>query len=232
MSTPDSPGKSPAVNTPPRIVLVSAGQVSMAPADQAFRAGWPQAKPIHVLDESLSTDGARLGPAHPEIIGRFDQLGEYAARMRADALLFTCSAFAHAIGRVRRAQPFPVLTPNEALFDRLIATQGRTAVLVTFPASLDALRAELDEQAAAAGAEPRVDFILVPDAFGAPDHDRKVVEQCVKLAGRYQALALGQFSMARALDAARSACQVPVWDTPGSAVAKLRAAWEARSPVQ
>lgn len=204
----------------------------MAPADQAFRAGWPHVKPIHVLDESLSTDGARLGPTHPEIIGRFDHLGDYAARMRADALLFTCSAFARAIGRVRRAQPFPVLTPNEALFDRLLAVPGRTAVLVTFPASLDALRAELEEQAAAARVEPRVDFILVPDAFGAPDHDRKVVDQCVKLADCYQAIALGQFSMARALEAARSACPVPVWDTPGTAVAKLRAAWEARSPVQ
>lgn len=227
MNGPDSAGRAP-----PRIVLVSAGQVSMAPADEAFRAGWPQVKPIHVLDGSLSTDGARLGPAHPEILGRFDHLGEYAARMRADVLLFTCSAFARAIGRVQRAQPFPVLTPNEALFDRLLATQGRTAVLVTFPASLEALRAELEAQASAAQAEPLVDFILVPDAFGAPDHDCKVVDQCVRLAGRYQALALGQFSMARALEAARHACPVPVWDTPGTAVAKLRAAWEAGNPVQ
>lgn len=214
----------------PRIVLVSAGQVSMSPADRAFRAGWPQVKPIHVLDESLSTDGARLGPAHPDIVARFEHLGRYAALMGAEALLFTCSAFAQAIGRVRREQAFPVLTPNEALFDRLLATRGRTAVLVTFPASLEALRTELEAQAALAGVVPQVDFVWVPDAFGAPDHDQKVVDQCMMLAGRYQALALGQFSMARALEAARAACPIPVWDTPGTAVEKLRAGWEARSP--
>jgi len=213
----------------PRIVLVSAGQVSMPPADRAFRAGWPQVEPIHVLDESLSTDGARLGPAHPDIVARFEHLGRYAALMGADALLFTCSAFAQAIGRVRREQPFPVLTPNEALFDRLLATRGRTAVLVTFPASLEALRIELAAQAALAGVVPQIDFVWVPDAFGAPDHDQKVVDQCATLAGRYQALALGQFSMARALEAARAACPIPVWDTPGTAVEKLRAGWEARS---
>ena len=213
----------------PRIVLVSAGQVSMPPADRAFRAGWPQVEPIHVLDESLSTDGARLGPAHPDIVARFEHLGRYAACMGAEALLFTCSAFAQAIGRVRREQAFPVLTPNEALFDRLLATRGRTAVLVTFPASLEALRTELEAQAALAGVVPQVDFVWVPDAFGAPDHDQRVVDQCVMLAGRYQALALGQFSMARALEAARAACPIPVWDTPGTAVEKLRAGWEARS---
>jgi hypothetical protein len=213
----------------PRIVLVSAGQVSMPPADRAFRAGWPQVEPIHVLDESLSTDGARLGPAHPDIVARFEHLGRYAALMGAEALLFTCSAFAQAIGRVRCEQAFPVLTPNEALFDRLLATRGRTAVLVTFPASLEALRTELEAQATLAGVVAQVDFVWVPDAFGAPDHDQKVVDQCVKLAGRYQALALGQFSMARALEAARAACPIPVWDTPGTAVEKLRAGWEARS---
>ena len=218
-----------AAGAQPRIVLVSAGQVSMPPADRAFRAGWPQVEPIHVLDESLSTDGARLGPAHPDIVARFEHLGRYAALMGAEALLFTCSAFAQAIGRVRREQRFPVLTPNEALFDRLLATRGRTVVLVTFPASLEALRTELEAQAALAGVVPQVDFVWVPDAFGAPDHDQKVVDQCVKLAGRYQALALGQFSMARALEAARAVCPIPVWDTPGTAVEKLRVGWEARS---
>ncbi len=222
----------PAAGGQPRVVLVSAGQVSMPPADRAFRTVWPQVEPIHVLDESLSSDGVRLGPAHPDIVARFEHLGRYAALLSADALLFTCSAFALAIGRVRREQRFPVLTPNEALFDRLLATRGRTAVLVTFSASLQALRAELAAQAKQAAFVPQVDFVWVPDAFGAPDHDQKVVDQCKALAGHYQALALGQFSMARVLEAARAACPIPVWDTPGCAVEKLRAGWEARSRAQ
>ena len=216
---------------PPRIMLVSAGQVSMAPADRAFKTVWPEVQPIHLLDESLSTDGARLGTTHAEIIERFELFGRYCEAAQADALLFTCSAFAQAIGRVKRAQRFPVLTPNEALFDRLLATRGRTVVLTTFPASGEALRAELAEQAARVGIEPQVDFEWLPGVYGAADHDQQIVEQCVMFAQRYEAVALGQFSMAGAAPAAREACPVPVWDTPGTAVEKLRAVWMAGAPL-
>ena len=212
---------------PPRIMLVSAGQISMAPADRAFRSVWPEVQPIHLLDESLSTDGARLGTTHPEIIARFELFGRYCEAARADALLFTCSAFAQAIGRVKLAHRFPVLTPNEALFDRLLATRGRTVVLTTFPASGEALRRELAEQATRAGIEPQVDFEWLPGVYGAADHDQQIVEQCVKFAQRYEAIALGQFSMAGAAPAAQAACPVPVWDTPTTAVEKLRAVWMA-----
>jgi len=205
-----------------RLFLVSAGQVSMPPADEAFRSGWPDVKPIHLLDASLSTDGAVLGTTHPEILGRFEQIGRYCERARADAVLFTCSAFAEAIGRVKRAHRFPVLTPNEAMFDRLLDAGGPTAVLVTFPASVEALRSELTAQAAARGIAPQVTFEFVPQAYGSPDHDRLIVEHCERLAPAYRALALGQFSMASAAPAARAACPIPVWDTPGTSVAKLR----------
>jgi hypothetical protein len=50
-------------------------------------------------------------------------------------------------------------------------------------------------------------------------------------AQRYEAVALGQFSMAGAAPAARAACPVPVWDTPGTAVEKLRAVWMAGAPL-
>lgn len=204
-------------------MLVSAGRMSMGPADAAFRRCWPEARPIHLLDESLSSDGARWGATSPVILERFERIGQYCAIAQADAVLFTCSAFAEAIGRVRRAHPFPVLTPNEALFDRLLGTEGETAVLVTFQASVEALRAELALQARACGIEPRVDFHFVPDAFDQPDHDHRVIEACRRLEGRYQALAFGQFSMLPAIDAARAAVSVPVWDTPTSSVEKLRA---------
>ena len=206
-----------------RIFLVSAGRMSMGPADAAFRTVWPEAAPIHLLDESLSTDGARQGAASPGIFERFDRLGDYCAAAQADAVLFTCSAFAKAIGRVRRAHRFPVLTPNEALFERLLQVEGPTAVLVTFPASVDALRAELESQAHESGVASRVEFHFVPDAFDRPDHDRRVVEACLGLAPRYRALALGQFSMFTAATAARAACPIPVWDTPSTSVEKLRA---------
>jgi len=205
-----------------KIYLVSAGRMSMAPAEDAFRALWPEARPVHLLDDSIFTDAARLGANSPEMFRRFELLGEYCAAARARAVLFTCSAFAQAIARVRRAQPFPVLTPNEALFERLLDTGGRTVVLVTFRPSMDALRDELESICGARGLDPRIDFHFIADAFGEPDHDRRVLEACRELAPRYAALAFGQFSMLTAAPAARAACGVPILDTPSTAVGKLK----------
>ena len=210
-----------------RIYVVSAGRMSMGPADEAFRAVWPEARPVHLLDESIFSDAARLGAASPEMFRRFDLLGEYCEAARARAVLFTCSAFAQAIGRVKRDRPFPVLTPNEALLERLLRTPGRTALLVTFRPSVGALREELDAIAARTGATPRVDFHFVPDAFDEPDHDRKVIDACLRLGTDYAAIAFGQFSMVTAAPRARALCAVPIWDTPGTAVAELKRLCEA-----
>jgi hypothetical protein len=210
------------MNELPRIYLISAGRMSMGPAEDAFREHWPQVRPVHLLDESIFSDAARLGATHPEMIRRFDLLGEYCAAARANAVLFTCSAFAEAIGRVKRAQRFPVLTPNEALFDRLLDAAGRTAILVTFEPSVASLRSELEAVAASRGIAPQVDFHFIPDAFDEPDHDRKVVDACRRLAPTYSALAFGQFSMVTAAAAARAQCSVPILDTPSTSVQKLQ----------
>ena len=210
-----------------RIYVVSAGRMSMGPAEEAFRTVWPEARPVHLLDESIFSDAARIGASSPGMLRRFELLGEYCAAANARAVLFTCSAFGEAIGRIKRVRPFPVLTPNEALLERLLDTPGRTALLVTFRHSVDALRAELESLAAGQGVTPRVDFHFVPDAFDEPDHDRKVIDACLRLAPEYAALAFGQFSMVTAAPAARARCAVPIWDTPATAVAKLRQLCEA-----
>jgi hypothetical protein len=211
-----------------KIYVVSAGRMSMGPAEEAFRTVWPEARTVHLLDESIFSDAARIGASSPEMLRRFELLGEYCAVANARAVLFTCSAFAEAIGRIRRVRPFPVLTPNEALLERLLETPGRTALLVTFRPSVDALRDELEGIAAARGVAPRVDFHFVPDAFEEPDHDRRVVDACLRLDADYTALAFGQFSMVSAAPQARARCSVPIWDTPSTAVEKLKRRCEAQ----
>lgn len=213
-----------------KIYFIYAGQMSVPPAKRALLDEWPEARPFGLLDESLSVDAA-AGADSESISRRFDLIGDYCAAGQADAVLFTCSAFAEPIGRVKRAHRFPVFTPNEALFEHILSTAVRTAVLVTFEASVKPLKMELEAMARSRDFRGQVDFHYVPDTFCAPDHDQKVAAACKTLARDYSAIALGQFSMATATPAATQACGMQVWDTPSFAVRKLRHELEQRSTM-
>ena len=95
-----------------RIALVHAVTAAMEPISDAFGEFWPEAECSNILDDSLPGDLERSGGLTPAIFGRFDALGNYAADLGADGLLFTCSAFGDAIDAVARKARFPVLKPN------------------------------------------------------------------------------------------------------------------------
>jgi hypothetical protein len=166
----------------PKIYLVHAQRVSMDPVEASFRAHWPQARLAHLLDESLSTDAVLDGCLTDAMIERFRKLGRYCADANADAILFTCSAFGRAIDAVKRDHRFPVLKPNEALYDELLTRRGRIALLATFAPTLPAMTAELDESMQERGVRLQVDTHLVEGALDAlrdkrpEEHNRLIAE--------------------------------------------------------
>lgn len=213
---------------PPRIHLVHAGAISMGPMEAAFRADWPEATLAHLLDDSLSSDFARDGRLTDEMIERFRTLGRYCAAAGADAILFTCSAFGAAIDVVKSEHAIPVLKPNEALYDDIIAARGRIALLATFAPSLPAMMAEIEAHATAQGITPQVDTHLVAGAFDAlmakhsDEHDRLIAAAAAGFA-QHDAIAFAQVSMTAALPLTQTQVRIPVMTTPQSAIRKLKA---------
>ncbi len=211
----------------PKIYLVHALRVSMPPVEAQFKTDWPQARQAHLLEDSLYADFLRDGVLTPDMIGRFRALGHYCVSAGADAILFTGSAFGPAVEAVSREQRIPVLKPNEALYDEMIAHGGRIALLATFAPTLPAMMAELDVCAAAAGVSVDVTPYLVQGALdallgGRPDvHDRLIIEAAERHA-QFDAVAFGQISMMPALLRARTLMPVPVLGTADSAIRKLR----------
>jgi hypothetical protein len=91
-------------------------QVAMAPIEAAFRADWPAAELVHLLDDSLSPDRAAQPRLTPALHRRIGALADYAVSTGAHGVLFTCSAFGPAIEAAARRAAIPVLKPNEAMF--------------------------------------------------------------------------------------------------------------------
>ena len=205
-----------------RVALIHALRHSPPPVEAAFRAEWPDATLMNLLDDSLSADLSRAGRLTPTMFERFRTLSRYAAGTGAQGILFTCSAFGPPIEAVARdLAPMPVLKPNEAAIEEVVALGRRIGLLATFAGSLATMPAEFP-----AGVE--VVPCLAEGALAALDagdfaaHDRLAAEASRALVGRCDAILLSQFSLARAAPMVAAATGLPVVTTPGSAVRRLK----------
>lgn len=213
----------------PRIVLLHATPVAMAPIQTAFAENWPEAETVNLLDDGLSLDRAKEPGAISEaMIERFVRFGRYGHDMGADGILITCSAFGPAIDRLMEAVPVPVLKPNEAMFRAAIARGEHIGMLATFGPSVGTMTDEFEEFVAETGRPASLRTILVDDAMAhlragdAETHNRLVAERARELAD-CDALMLAHFSTSRAAEAVRKAVDVPVLTAPHAAVDRMRA---------
>ncbi len=223
-----------------RIALIHALKHSPAPIEAAFRALWPQPTLMNLLDDSLSADLARDGVLTPQMTERFLSLASYAVGTGAQAILFTCSAFGPCIDAVKAQYPhMPVLKPNEAMIEEAVAlgekAEGRTksphiGLMATFAPTLASMPPEFPAHVTLA---PKLiaGAMAALDAGDTATHDRLAVEAALELLAQVKAeglpaldaIALAQFSLARAADTIEAATGLKVLTTPGSAVRKLRA---------
>lgn len=208
-----------------RIVLVHAVTVAIDPVHAAFRERWAQAELVNLLDDSLAPDLDAAGELTPAMYERFRALTDYSLAIGADGILFTCSAFGHAIDVARADAPVPVLKPNEAMFDDALAHGPRIGMLATFEPSVESMEAEF---AAAADGDAQLRTICVTDALhalrdgDADTHNRLLAEAAPALSD-CDAVMLAHFSTSRAGDTVAKAVDCPVLTSPGSAIERLRA---------
>lgn len=213
----------------PRIALVHATPVAVAPIVAAFGRLWPEARTTNLLEDSLSADLAAEGELSGRMIERFLTLARYVHGCGADAILFTCSAFGPAIEATAAAMPIPVLKPNEAMLDEALAAGSHIGLIATFEPSIPALKAELDAMASAKQQPVTVTTRTVPGAMAllqggdAETHDRMVAAAAAELT-TCDALVLGQFSMASAARLIPSHPGCRVLTSPDSAVMRLKQA--------
>jgi len=204
-----------------RIALIHALRHSPPPIEAAFAKLWPEPRLMNLLDDSLSADLARDGRLTEDMTRRFLTLARYAASTGAQGILFTCSAFGPCIEACARdLAPLSVLKPNEAMIEEAVKHGTRIGLLATFPGTLESMPPEFP---------PGVTVVpkLAEGALAALDrgdlaeHDRLAAEASKALAD-CDAIALGQFSLARAAPLVAAATGKPVLTTPESAVRKLK----------
>ena len=208
----------------PRIALIHALALSVAPINEAMARDWPEASRMNLLDDSLSADLAASGRGlNGAMHVRFQSLAQYALDCGSDAVLFTCSAFGPCIEEVARRHPsVPVLKPNEAMIQDASALGRRVGLLATFAPTLTSMPAEFPRHVP-------LDCLLVQGALAAMNegdgelNDQLIAEAALKLAAQgCELIVLAQFSMARAKSQVEQRTGLPVLSTVDSAVAELK----------
>jgi hypothetical protein len=204
-----------------RIALIHALRHSPPPIEAAFARLWPEATLMNLLDDSLSADLACDGRITEAMTGRFLSLASYARATGADGILFTCSAFGPCIEAVQRAlSPLPVLKPNEAMIEEAEAIGGRIGLLASFGPTLQSMPPEFPGSLTVTPKLAEGALAALDRGDGA-EHDRLATLAAADLAA-CDAIALAQFSLARAAPAVAAATGKPILTTPDSAVRKLK----------
>ncbi|MGV6872085.1 aspartate/glutamate racemase family protein [Pseudochelatococcus sp. B33] len=212
----------------PRIVLLHATPVAMAPVQAAFASDWPEAETVNLLDDGLTIDRAREADTLSEtLIERFVALGRYAHLIGADGILVTCSAFGPAIERLADALPIPVVKPNEAMFAAALEQGSRIGMLATFGPSVATMEAEFSAYAGGRRPDASLTTILVEAAIDRlrqgdrETHNRLVAERAPELKDM-DAIMLAHFSTSVAAEAVRARVTTPVLTAPQAAVQQMR----------
>ena len=211
----------------PKIFLIHATPLSIAPINDSFRRLWPQANLANLLDDSLSADLQLAGKIDQKMTDRFVALGRYAHQAGADAILFTCSAFGTAIDACKDALPIPVLRPNEAMVEEALARSSRFVLMATFKPAIASISREIQTRATELGRSVSIDPVFVEHAFKAAQdgdiatHDRLIAESS-PCTGDAEVICFAQFSMSSAAEACARRSGKRVLTTPDSAVRCLR----------
>ncbi len=211
-----------------RIALIHALTHSIAPINDAFAEMWPEASRVNLLDDSLSADlAANDGVLDEAMHMRFGTLADYAVSCGADGILFTCSAFGSCIERVaRKHSDIPVLKPNEAMIAEAVnavrASGQSIGLIASFAPTLVSMPPEFPA-AASLQTELVEDAMRALNAGNGAAHDASVVAAAMRLkANGAGAIALAQFSMARAATSVARATGLPVLTTPSTAIRLLK----------
>ena len=214
--------------TEPRIALISATPLAIAPAATAITAALPTATVWNLLDDRLLADAHVEGGITAPLAARMDGLIELALAGGADGVLLTCSQFGvRADRRDPAVDGAAVLSADGPLFaEAVAAAPARVLLVASLESSASDSTARLTEAFVASGSSAQVRPVVVPAAavpLAAPDLVDVLATAIAAVDDPYDLIVLAQYSLASAATALADRFGVAVLDGPAAAARRLTA---------
>tara|TARA_B100000029_G_scaffold474478_2_gene516834 strand:+ start:1108 stop:1767 length:660 start_codon:yes stop_codon:yes gene_type:complete len=209
------------------IALFHVHKDAMASAVSAFTNEWPEAEITNLLEDGLFNWVRETGHVVPDMHQAFVSLTEYLVERGAEGILYSCSAFGECIDTCIEKFDIPLLRPNDAMIEEAIEIGSNIAVLATVGATIPTISEEINQIATGKNVAVRIFPHVIEGAFDALAsgngelHDELVSEQAAKI-NNCDVMILSQFTLSRATNVVSNLVDVPVLNSPSSAIKKLR----------
>ena len=206
--------------------MIHALAESVPPVRVAFREVFPEAEVINLLDEALFIDFK--GQITPQLRRRMSQLICYCEEYGADAVGLACSVYAPVVDTAKDLVDIPLVSSYSPVMEEAVRAGRRIGIIASVEATLrDSeyyLYRAAEEQGKAIETESCFAEELIPliRTQGEEAFNLRLEELVNALADKVDAVLLGQFSMATALNRLQVSCPVPVLSGPHSSAKKLK----------
>ena len=210
-----------------RVVMIHALAESVSPVKVAFGEVFPEAELINLLDEALFIDFK--GQITPQLRRRMSQLICYCEEYGADAIGLACSVYAPVVETAKDLVDVPVVSSYSPVMEEAVRAGKRIGIIAAVGATLRDSDYYLNLTAEEQGRSIETELCLAEELLplhrtqGEEAFNRRLEELVLDLSGKVDAVLLGQFSMASALNRLQEVCPVPVLSGPHSTANKLKA---------
>lgn len=178
------------------------------------------------LDEGLQALVREEKGVTDKSVARMVGLIDRAIQDGAEVVLLTCTVFTPIIDRLQTLFSVPIISADGAMLEQAVKLNKKTAILCTFPASIQSSSTVFESIAAREGIDVKPDMFLLEDAAQANKngdkelHDRLIAKKAVELSNQYEVIVLAQISMSQAVLLLQDV-EATVLTSPKSAVNKI-----------
>jgi Asp/Glu/hydantoin racemase len=211
----------------PKIALISSTRAVFGPMEAAFKAVFPEAEVIQILDETLLILFRQDGGLSVRSRRKALQMALAAQDAGVDGILVTCSSLSPAVDELRAFLTVPIVKIDEPMVEHVVQSAESIALLASAATVLKSVEPLVQSKARQFNRKVSVRYVIKGDIWPLLQQDplsfyEKIGEAAEQAAKDCQAVIIAQVSMAPGRDYVNSEVRDRVYTAPEYAVRALR----------
>jgi Asp/Glu/hydantoin racemase len=211
----------------PKIALISSTRAVFGSMEAAFKAVFPEAEVIQILDETLLILFGQDGGLSVRSRRKALQMALAAQDAGVNGILVTCSSLSPAVDDLRSFLTVPIVKIDEPMVEHVVQSAESIALLASAETVLKSVEPLVQKKAKQFGRKVSLQPVVLGDLWPLLKKDpvsfyKAVGEACAQAARECQAVIITQVSMAPGRDHVNPEVRDRVYTAPQYAVRALR----------